>query len=73
MLGRQRPVQLLHHALLVHPDGSKLSKASHDTALRDLRAAGATPAQLFGLAAQRAALVPDARPLPVDALPELFA
>lgn len=73
MLGRERPVQLLHHALLVHPDGSKLSKASHDTSLRELRAAGATPADLFGLAAHRAALVPEPRALPVEALPELFA
>jgi glutamyl-tRNA synthetase/glutamyl-Q tRNA(Asp) synthetase len=73
MLGRTQPLHVLHHALLVHPDGSKLSKATHDTALRDLRAAGAMPAELFGLAAQRAALVPDARPLPVEALPELFA
>lgn len=72
LLGRVQPPQFLHHALLVHPDGSKLSKASHDTALRELRADGATPAALFGLAAQRAALVPDARPLPVEALPDLF-
>lgn len=72
LLGRTRPPAVLHHALLVHPDGTKLSKANHDTALRDLRAAGATPAELLGVAAHRAALTPTARPLPVDALPDLF-
>lgn len=72
LLNRTRPLVFLHHTLLVHADGSKLSKASHDTALRELRDAGATPEELFGLAAQRAALVPTARPLPVEALPELF-
>lgn len=72
LLNRTRPLAFLHHTLLVHPDGSKLSKASHDTALRELRDAGATPAALFGLAAQRAALVPTARPLPVESLSDLF-
>lgn len=73
LLGRTRPLTVLHHTLLVHPDGSKLSKASHDTALRDLRAAGATAPALLGLAAHRAGLTPVARPLPVEALPTLFA
>ncbi|NCW45898.1 MAG: hypothetical protein EBV77_10640 [Gemmatimonadaceae bacterium] len=55
-LGRTRPLRFLHHTLLVHPDGSKLSKATHDTSLRDLRAGGATAARLLAEAARRAGL-----------------
>lgn len=73
LLGRAEPPRVLHHGLLVHADGSKLSKARHDTGLRDLRAAGATPGELLGEAAARAGLIPQVRPLPVDALAELFA
>lgn len=72
LLGRPSAPQVLHHVLLVHADGSKLSKARHDTAIRDLRAAGATAAELFGLAAARAGLQTAPRPLPAEALPELF-
>ena len=56
LLGRPRPMRVLHHTLLVHPDGSKLSKATHDTSLRDLRAGGATAAHLLAEAARRAGL-----------------
>jgi glutamyl-tRNA synthetase/glutamyl-Q tRNA(Asp) synthetase len=72
LLGRAAPPTVLHHMLLVHADGSKLSKARHDTALRELRAAGATAAELFGVAAARAGLQEAPRPLPAEALPELF-
>jgi glutamyl/glutaminyl-tRNA synthetase len=51
LLGRERPARFLHHPLIVRPDGSKLSKADGDTALREALAAGRTPAQLFGDAA----------------------
>jgi glutamyl-tRNA synthetase/glutamyl-Q tRNA(Asp) synthetase len=73
LLGRTTMPQVLHHTLLVHADGSKLSKARHDTGLRDLRAAGATAEQLLGEAAARAGLITEGRPLPVDAIAELFA
>jgi glutamyl-tRNA synthetase/glutamyl-Q tRNA(Asp) synthetase len=72
LLGRVDAPQFLHHALIVHADGTKLSKANRDTALRELRAAGATPAQLFGMAAHRAGMRATDAPIPVDALPELF-
>ncbi|MCE2902242.1 MAG: glutamate--tRNA ligase family protein [Gemmatimonas sp.] len=72
LLGREVPPTFLHHMLLVHADGSKLSKARHDTAIRELRAAGATASELFGVAAARAGLHETPRPLPVEALPELF-
>ena len=56
LLGRTRPLHWLHHTLLVHPDGSKLSKATHDTSLREMRAAGVTAAQLLAEAARRSGL-----------------
>lgn len=56
LLGRTRPVQVLHHTLLVHADGSKLSKATHDTALREMRAAGVRAENLLAEAARRAGL-----------------
>ncbi len=56
LLGRTRPLRFLHHTLLVHPDGSKLSKATHDTSLREMRAGGATAARLLAEAARRAGL-----------------
>lgn len=72
LLGRPQPPRFLHHTLLVHPDGSKLSKATHDTSLRELRAAGARPEALLADAARRAGLAKvDA--LPAQALPSLFA
>lgn len=71
LLGRTRPLTFLHHTLLVHPDGSKLSKASGDTALRELRAAGVAPATLLAEAARRAGLS-TASSLPADSIAELF-
>lgn len=73
LLGRTTMPQVLHHTLLVHADGAKLSKARRDTGLRELRAAGATAGQLRGEAAARAGLIPDVRPLPMSAVVELFA
>lgn len=72
MLGRIEPPLFLHHALVRHEDGRKLSKASHDTSLRELRAAGATAASLLGEAAWRVGLQPTARPVSADDLPTLF-
>lgn len=72
LLGRERTVHWWHHPLLVHPDGSKLSKANRDTSIRDRRAAGATATALLGEAAHRARLLPTARDLTLDELPALF-
>jgi len=73
LLGRDTPPLTLHHALLVHADGSKLSKANRDTSLRELRAAGWSAERLIGEAAHRADLLPTARALPAHAVGELFA
>ena len=72
LLGRERPLQWWHHPLLVHPDGTKLSKAHHDTSIRERRAAGAHAAALLGEAAFLSGLLPAARDLSIDELPALF-
>jgi glutamyl-tRNA synthetase/glutamyl-Q tRNA(Asp) synthetase len=72
LLGRERPLHWWHHALLVHPDGRKLSKANHDTSIRERRAAGAHAAALLGEAAFLSGLLPAARDLSIDELPALF-
>ena len=73
LIGRTTPPRVLHHPLLRHPDGRKLSKSAHDTGLRELREAGTTRAEVLGLAAHLSGLTD--RPVPVgpDALAELFA
>jgi glutamyl/glutaminyl-tRNA synthetase len=63
---------VLHHPLLRKPDGAKLSKASRDTSLRERRAAGASPAELFGEAAFLCGLQATASPIPADEISALF-
>lgn len=72
LLGRERPLVWWHHPLLVHPDGRKLSKANHDTSIREQRAAGAHAAAVLGEAAFLSGLLPAARDLTIDELPALF-
>jgi glutamyl-Q tRNA(Asp) synthetase len=45
LLGLPEPVYH-HHRLILGPDGTKLSKSAGDTSLRDLRAKGATQAEI---------------------------
>lgn len=73
LLGREVPPRFLHHPLIRHPSGRKLSKADGDTAVRTLLAEGRTPAELFGLAARLAGLRPDPVPIEPAALGELFS
>ena len=73
LLGRADPPAFLHHPLLRKPSGSKLSKADHDTAIRDLLDGGATPADLLGFAASAVGLLEATRPVPVDHLAELVS
>jgi glutamyl-tRNA synthetase/glutamyl-Q tRNA(Asp) synthetase len=73
LLGRATPPAFLHHPLLRKPSGAKLSKADHDTAIRDLLDGGATPADLLGFAAAAVGLQAEPRPLPAARLGELFA
>lgn len=72
LLGRVEPPVFLHHPLLLKPSGEKLSKASRDTALRELRAAGLSPGEVLGEACFRAGLLPRARPLTAGELATVF-
>jgi len=72
-LGRRRPPRFLHHGLVLRPDGSKLSKANRDEGVRDLRAAGRRPAEVLGLAAAAAGLLPDPAPIRAAEIGGLFA
>lgn len=72
LLGRTVPPTFLHHGLLTRPDGSKLSKATNDTALRERKRLGASPARLLGEAAHAAGLLPRYASLNVADLPSLF-
>jgi len=71
-LGRSAPPQFLHHPLLRHADGRKLSKAASDTSLRELRQGGASAAVLIGEAAARCGLVPEARAIAAADVGALF-
>ncbi|HSW42240.1 MAG TPA: glutamate--tRNA ligase family protein, partial [Patescibacteria group bacterium] len=73
LLGRETPPAFLHHPLLRKPSGAKLSKADHDTAIRDLLDGGATPADLLGFAAAAVGLLETSRPFAVGELGRLFA
>ena len=57
MLGRASPPHFFHHSLIVKPDGEKLSKASGDTGVRDLRGAHVEPSTVIGLAAAEVGLI----------------
>jgi glutamyl-tRNA synthetase/glutamyl-Q tRNA(Asp) synthetase len=63
LLGRETPPLFLHHPLLRHATGRKLSKADGDTAVGVLLDAGRPPAELFGLAARLAGLQADEAPI----------
>lgn len=73
LLGRRRPLHFMHHPLVRHPDGAKLSKSAGDSGVRELRAAGVTPAEVLGRAAHAAGLIEQIRPLALDELTGLFA
>lgn len=73
LLGRARPPLFVHHPLIRHPTGAKLSKANRDTGIRDLRQSGASPSSVLGRAAHLSGLLPERRDLRPDELPRLFA
>jgi glutamyl-tRNA synthetase/glutamyl-Q tRNA(Asp) synthetase len=72
MLGRITMPRVLHHPLVRHPDGRKLSKSAADTGLRELRAAGRTAADVLGMAAHASGLLATPRPVEARALADLF-
>lgn len=72
MLGRATPPLFLHHPLIRHPDGRKLSKSAGDTGVRELRAAGVSAAEVIGRAAALAGIAYNGDPLRADAIATLF-
>jgi glutamyl/glutaminyl-tRNA synthetase len=72
LVGRDAPPAFLHHPLIRKPSGAKLSKADADTAVRELRAAGASPEELIGRAATAVGLVEDGKPVGVGEVARLF-
>jgi glutamyl-tRNA synthetase/glutamyl-Q tRNA(Asp) synthetase len=72
LLGRQYPPVFLHHPLLYGSPGVKLSKSNRDAGIRELRQSGLSPGDVLGLAAARAGLLPEPRPLQAADLPRLF-
>jgi glutamyl/glutaminyl-tRNA synthetase len=72
-LGRAEPPVFLHHPLIRKPTGAKLSKSSGDTGIRELRAAGLSPAEVLGRAAHITGLQEAPAPLAASRLADLFA
>jgi glutamyl-tRNA synthetase/glutamyl-Q tRNA(Asp) synthetase len=72
LLGRRKPLQFLHHPLVRHPDGAKLSKSAGDTGVRELREAGHSASAVIGKAAHAVGLITDERPLAAHELAVLF-
>jgi glutamyl-Q tRNA(Asp) synthetase len=71
-LGRTTAPVFVHHGLVVGPGGHKLSKSNRDTGVREMRADGASPADIIGRAAHAAGLAADARALPACDVARLF-
>ena len=72
MLGRTDPPVFLHHPLILKKDGEKLSKASGDTGIREMRQRGASPAEVIGRAAAAVGLLAAAEPLEATRVATLF-
>ncbi len=72
LLGRTAMPQVLHHPLVRHPDGTKLSKSNGDLSIRERRRDGATAAALLGEAAWLAGRQAAPRALTLDDVAELF-
>ena len=73
MLGRVALPLFLHHPLVVHPDGTKLSKSQGDTGIAELRRAGWTAEDVLGHAAWLGGLQPSAEPLRARELGQLWS
>jgi glutamyl-tRNA synthetase/glutamyl-Q tRNA(Asp) synthetase len=71
-LGRRHRPQLLHHPLLLHPDGTKLSKSRGDSGLAELRAAGWDANRILGEAAWLGGLQDRSHPLQATQLGRLW-
>jgi glutamyl-tRNA synthetase/glutamyl-Q tRNA(Asp) synthetase len=73
LLGRAVPPRFLHHPLLRKPGGEKLSKSAGDSGLRELRAAGVSPAEVLGRAAFLVGLQAEPRAVGARELGDIFS
>ena len=71
-LGRTLPPMFLHHPLVCHADGTKLSKSRGDAGIRELRQAGWTPEQVLGRAAWLGGLQDQPEPCDAARLHEIW-
>jgi glutamyl/glutaminyl-tRNA synthetase len=72
LLGRDLLPRYLHHPLVMKSPTQKLSKADHDTSVRDLRRDGWTASAVIGRAAASVGLVATERPLNASDVAGLF-
>lgn len=72
LLGASRAPLVLHHGLVCHPDGTKLSKSLGDSGLFERREAGWSAERVLGHAAWLAGLQPEDRTLHADDLASLW-
>ncbi|MCB1007617.1 MAG: tRNA glutamyl-Q(34) synthetase GluQRS [Acidobacteria bacterium] len=72
-LGRATPARFLHHPLVYRADGAKLSKATGDTAIAELRSAGWSAERVLGAAAAAIGWLEVERPLPLAEVVEGWA
>jgi glutamyl/glutaminyl-tRNA synthetase len=63
----------IHHPLILKPSGDKLSKSAGDTGVRELRAAGVSPAEVIGRAAAAVGLLARGLSLPASGVSRLFS
>jgi glutamyl-Q tRNA(Asp) synthetase len=73
MLGRSTPPVYMHHGLIRHGSGAKLSKSNRDTGVRELRAAGMSAGRVLGQAAHLTGLIDTPRELSARDLGSLFS
>lgn len=67
LLGRAKPPRFLHHDLIMKSATQKLSKADHDTSVRDMRASGASAGDVLGRAVHAAGFASAPTPLSREA------
>ncbi len=72
LLGQKDPPMFIHHPLIRKKSGAKLSKSAGDTGVRELRAAGLTPAKVLGRAAHDIGLLDTPRDVDACDLAGLF-
>lgn len=73
LLGRREPPRFLHHPLIMKSATQKLSKADRDTSVRDMRADGASAADVIGDALHAVGFAGTAAPMERAAAEALVA